>query len=212
MARYSRHNGNVVPFPKPTRPPKAKSKRLGFGITPIIVMLPLAAFTAVFAWGGGPKGWALPVDGNKTASGRPVPSRFSLLPVHKNGPEPGSQISGQFSLCQGAIRVTCVVDGDTFWLNGSKVRIADINTPEVSNPSCSAEARLGEEATQRLAELLNEAPFSLVSVERDRDIYGRTLRKVMREGRSLGSQLVAEGLAEPWQGRRGNWCGAASPG
>ena len=27
-----------------------------------------------------------------------------------------------------------------------------------------------------------------------------------------GGQLVAEGLAESWQGSRGNWCAAAPPG
>ena len=35
-----------------------------------------------------------------------------------------------FTLCTAAPRETCVVDGDTFWLNGEKVRIADINAPE----------------------------------------------------------------------------------
>ncbi len=31
-------------------------------------------------------------------------------------------------------RRTCVVDGDTIWLEGVKIRIADIDTPEISQP------------------------------------------------------------------------------
>jgi hypothetical protein len=29
---------------------------------------------------------------------------------------------------------------------------------------------------------------------------------VKRAARSLGGQLVAEGLAEPWRGQRSDWC------
>ena len=111
-----------------------------------------------------------------------------------------------FSRCHGANRVTCVVDGDTIWYRGTKIRIADINTPEISRPSCRREAELGERATARLTALLNAGGFSLVRGGRDEDRYGRKLRVVTRGGVSLGEMLVAEGLAERWQGRRGNWC------
>ena len=106
----------------------------------------------------------------------------------------------------GSVRVTCVVDGDTFWLDGTRIRIADINTPEISAPQCAHEAMLGRRASERLAQLLNAGPFALSSVERDEDQYGRKLRIVSRDGRSLGAQLVAEGLAHEWHGRRQGWC------
>ena len=116
--------------------------------------------------------------------------------------------SASFARCRGPVRITCVVDGDTFWYRGEKIRIADINTPEVSEPGCAAEARLGEQATLRLVELLNDGPFALDSIDRNRDRYGRLLRTVSRKGGSLGEVLVREGLAERWQGRRGDWCPA----
>jgi len=113
----------------------------------------------------------------------------------------------RFALCSGSARQTCVVDGDTLWLHGAKIRLADINTPEVSQPGCAAERALGQAATQRLIALLNAGPFSLVRQgSRDADRYGRLLRVATRDGRSLGQVLVAEGLAETWQGRRGDWC------
>ena len=114
-----------------------------------------------------------------------------------------------FGRCAGPARVTCVVDGDTIWYRGEKIRLADINAPEVSQPGCAAEAVLGERATRRLTELLNAGSFSLERDGRDSDRYGRKLRVITRHGASLGSTLEEEGLAEHWQGRRGNWCGAA---
>src|SRR3546814_958339 len=30
-----------------------------------------------------------------------------------------------FAVCAGSVRIDCVVDGDTFWLDGVKIRIAD---------------------------------------------------------------------------------------
>lgn len=98
-----------------------------------------------------------------------------------------------------------VVDGDTFWYEGVKIRIADIDTPEVA-ARCPAEARLAARATDRMRELLSAGPFELRSVDRDEDRYGRKLRVVTRGGRSLGDQLVAEGLARTWTGRRQPWC------
>ena len=115
--------------------------------------------------------------------------------------------AARFEPCTNAARVTCVVDGDTFWYRGAKIRVADINTPETGRPACQREADLGHAATERLTELLNAGPFTLAPWQhRDRDRYGRLLRTVTRDGASLGAALVREGLAEEWKGRRGSWC------
>lgn len=112
----------------------------------------------------------------------------------------------EFKLC-GMMRRTCVVDGDTFWLDGRKIRLADIDTPEISEPKCQSEYELGMQATHRLRELLSEGPFELQPIPgRDKDKYGRELRVVVRNGHSIGDQLVSEGLARTWTGRREPWC------
>lgn len=114
--------------------------------------------------------------------------------------------AGTFTRC-GIIKRNCVVDGDTLWIDGIKVRIADIDTPEISEPKCSAEKALGERATLRLIDLVNEGPFELRAWQgRDEDKYGRKLRVLVREGRSLGDILVSEELARTWSGRREPWC------
>ena len=112
----------------------------------------------------------------------------------------------QFRFCHGGARTDCVVDGDTFWLRGEKIRIADIDTPETHQPRCGAERTMGLRATQRLHLLLNAGAFSLQPVAREKDRYGRTLRVVRRGGRSIGAMLVMEGLARPWTGSRQPWC------
>jgi endonuclease YncB( thermonuclease family) len=132
------------------------------------------------------------------------------------GPGDGPQIlrpqrvagSGAFRLCAGRRQASCVVDGDTIWHGGVKIRLADIDTPEVFSPKCASEAALGRRATGRLQELLNAGPFEVVpSGSRDADRYGRKLRIVVRDGRSLGDILIAEGLARRWDGARRSWCG-----
>lgn len=114
--------------------------------------------------------------------------------------------AGHFGLCFTGGGTDCVVDGDTFWIDGEKVRVADIDAPKTHPPRCAEEARLGNAATERLQELLNAGPVSLVPIERDVDRYGRKLRIVERDGRSLGGMLVREGLARRWGGRREPWC------
>ena len=105
-----------------------------------------------------------------------------------------------------AQRSNCVHDGDTFWLGREKVRISDIDTPEL-NGKCASERRLAIRARDRLLVLLNRGEFELVRVgRRDRDRDGRLLRVVTRGGKSLGDQLVREKLARTWTGRREPWC------
>ena len=118
------------------------------------------------------------------------------------------QATARFVNCGGQAYAFCVVDGDTIRFEGEKIRISDIDTPEVFSPQCASEAALGHRATQRMQELLNQGEVTLVrSGSRDVDRYGRKLRVVQRNGQSLGEILVAEGLARRWDGARRNWCG-----
>ena len=129
------------------------------------------------------------------------------MPFMRTGESRGSNaLSARFGLCHSGGGSNCVVDGDTFWFAGDKYRIADIDTPETHPARCAEEAALGEAATGLLREWLNDGAFSLESAGRDVDQYDRKLRIVTRGGTSVGSVLVAEGLARPWEGRRRPWC------
>jgi endonuclease YncB( thermonuclease family) len=114
---------------------------------------------------------------------------------------------GTFQLCVGASQQNCVIDGDTIRYRGVKIRLEDIDAPEVFSPRCSSEAKLGRRAAERLLDLMNAGPFQLVGGGRDEDRYGRKLRVIERAGRSVGDTLIAEGLARRWDGARRSWCG-----
>src|SRR5687768_10767713 len=112
---------NVVPFRKPfkavplkhvakprRRPQRFAGKPWWRRVSPIMVALPLAAFTVVFVFG-------LPTGG--------------ALDLPRAGG--ADREAARFGLCGGMGRAggDCVIDGDTFWYRGEKIRIADINTP-----------------------------------------------------------------------------------
>jgi endonuclease YncB( thermonuclease family) len=119
----------------------------------------------------------------------------------------GSIIEATFTRCVAGGGYNCVIDGDTVIVEGVRVRVEGIDAPETHPPRCASEAALGERATQRLIALMNQGPVALVNDGgRDEDRYGRKLRHLMQNGQSLGDQLIREGLARPWTGRKLPWC------
>jgi micrococcal nuclease len=155
--------------------------------------------------------WPNVIVANGVFAPRPAADpRPNVLPGNDAGaafePRPVAA-NGGFTLCALARQPNCVVDGDTIWYRGVKIRLEDIDTPETFGPDCAAEAALGRRATERLLELMNAGPFQVAADGRDEDIYGRKLRVILRNGRSLGEVLVAEGLARRWDGARRGWCG-----
>lgn len=111
--------------------------------------------------------------------------------------------SAALTICAPGPRDNCVVDGDTFWIEGEKVRIADIDAPEIRG-RCEYESLLAIASRDRLLDLLNSGPFRIQREGEDR--YGRTLAVVTLKGRSVGNMLVSEGLARTWTGKREPWC------
>src|SRR4051795_3677822 len=106
-------------------------------------------------------------------------------------------------------RIDHVADGDTVDLtNGAKVRLVQIDTPEVYfHPECYGSG--ASAATKRLL-----PPGALVRLTREAatdsvDSYGRLLRYVtrVRDGLNVNIHLVAVGAAAPYfyRGRRGRY-------
>ena len=120
---------------------------------------------------------------------------------------PGEKaIRASFGFCHTGGGTNCVVDGDTIWLGGQKIRVADIDAPETHEPRCAQEQALGDQASRRLRQLLNSGAVSLQAIDRDEDKHGRKLRIVLVDGRSVGERLVDEGLARRYAGGRRPWC------
>lgn len=97
-------------------------------------------------------------------------------------------------------------DGDTFRvgsLRGETVRIINIDAPEIEG-RCRYESNLAQQSKRRLAELLDGQRVQIRRQQQDR--YDRTLAGVSVRGHDIGDQLVNEGLARTWSGRREPWC------
>ncbi len=175
----------------------ARGRRRHVGSSPWLAPVMAAAFLAALA-----TFQRLPGGATTAALSAPLAAHFS----RGEATVAADALSARFGFCHSGGGSNCVVDGDTFWFAGDKYRIADIDTPETHPARCAEEAALGDAATGRLRKWLNAGTFSLESAGRDADRYGRKLRIVTRGGTSVGSVLVAEGLARPWEGRRRPWC------
>ncbi|MBL8808111.1 MAG: thermonuclease family protein [Rhodospirillales bacterium] len=120
---------------------------------------------------------------------------------------------GAFAVASGpsetfAARACSAVDGDTIRCGSERIRISNIDTPELgSHARCAAEAELAERAKRFTADRLAAGPVEIArDTARPRDRYGRTLATVRVQGSDLGEALVAAGLARRWDGRRHPWC------
>ncbi|MBF9031021.1 thermonuclease family protein [Rhodobacterales bacterium HKCCE3408] len=109
-------------------------------------------------------------------------------------------------MCGSGQRITCVVDGDTFWLDGVKYRSFGYDTPEPQTNICggSREQQLASEASRRFMELLNTTEVTLEA--RGEDRYGRVLVVVRSNGEDVADILVGEGLARYYPDGEEFWC------
>ncbi len=107
-----------------------------------------------------------------------------------------------------------VIDGDTIAIRGERerVRLLDIDAPEISKPRCERELKLGLKAKARLVELLRGERVTIQRVDSDR--YGRALAKLYVNKKDVGKTMLQEGHAiiwQPghiaWEARRQHWCG-----
>jgi endonuclease YncB( thermonuclease family) len=99
---------------------------------------------------------------------------------------------------------SCVIDGDSGWLEGRQWRMEGVDAPEIGSPECSAERQVGERAKQRLSALLGGG-FTADRGGSDR--YGRQLVTFrLADGRDVGSVLISERLAQKWPNRGNVWC------
>lgn len=99
-----------------------------------------------------------------------------------------------------------VWDGDTIRIESrsiERVRIFNIDAPELDG-KCGYEIDLAFNSKSRLAEILQGQRVQIQRQGEDR--YGRTLAALSVNGRDVGDQLVREGLARTWSGRREPWC------
>ena len=120
---------------------------------------------------------------------------------------PAEIVSAKFTPCGPGRGPACVIDGDTFKLGDRKIRILGIDAPELAAPQCAAESALARKSADRLLTLLNQGEFAMIGHRLQReDRHGRTLMVIRRDGKSLGGQMIDEGLAHRYIGSKSSWC------
>jgi len=112
--------------------------------------------------------------------------RLTLILLALSWPAAGSEISGM-------ARVT---DGDTLRMGQTRIRLFGIDAPE-GKQSCERDGLpwlCGQEAGKYLREMV--AGQTLTCQEKDRDRYGRSVAMCrLPDGRDIGTQMVAAGMA-----------------
>lgn len=102
---------------------------------------------------------------------------------------------------------TCIVDGDTLWLDGVNIRLKDFDTPESRTNVCGGftEIDLAHAATDRLQELLNSNSWTIKTFDLD-NTGKRRLATIMIDRRDVGDILIGEKLARQWPDGEEFWC------
>jgi endonuclease YncB( thermonuclease family) len=158
----------------------------------------------------------LPVGrGREAATVEDVLARQPALPlagagadIQMGGTLVGRGYRNTFYFCGTSGLDNCVADGGVFWFQKQQIRLADVVAPKTENARCDSERQKGFAAKVRLRDLLNQGGFDLVDwPNADGDGRGRKLRVVMRNGQSIGQQLVREGLVHGVSDAAKPWCG-----
>lgn len=83
-----------------------------------------------------------------------------------------------------------VVDGDTFWLGQTKIRVFGIDAPEAATP-------MGPVATKWLRDRIEGQ--EVACIEKDVDRYGRIVATCTHNGEDIAAQITQAGLAEAYR-------------
>jgi micrococcal nuclease len=97
-----------------------------------------------------------------------------------------------------------VIDGDTIEFTidlgfgifmNRKIRLLNVDTPEIFHPSCEKERVHGLEATEFVKDFIKNDKKIIIKTHKDhKGKYGRILAEVFCDDISLNQQLIVEGF------------------
>lgn len=140
----------------------------------------------------------------------PVFGLFLALSACEAPAAPPNLCDNNSDCLTGPARAVRAIDGDTFELNGQRVRLMGWDSPESGNSSaCIEESDLGVQAELEVRKLFSEAD-QVQLLPKGRDEYGRGRAHIYLDGQHVGYLLSKKGLAKEWREDRGdakpNWC------
>ena len=102
-------------------------------------------------------------------------------------------------------------DGDTCYVTykgkNDKVRLLELDTPEISNPKCEQEYALGIDARNFVNNLISEGVSIEFKTEYNRDFFGRILSYIIVDGENVSKKMVSNGLGVIYdRSNKKDWC------
>ena len=102
-------------------------------------------------------------------------------------------------------------DGDTCYViyegKKDKVRLLDLDTPEISNPQCEKEYILGIEAREYINQLISDGKRIEFETEYNRDFFGRILSYIIVDGENVSKLMVSHSLGVVYdKNNKKDWC------
>lgn len=101
-----------------------------------------------------------------------------------------------------------VIDGDTLRLGRERLRIENLDAPDIgAHARCDLERARGNAARAYAQRLVSRTIwFEIVPTGR-RDRYGRLVVRVLFDGQDFGNAMIEAGHGRAWRGRSSDWCG-----
>ena len=102
-------------------------------------------------------------------------------------------------------------DGDTCYVmidgTKAKIRLLELDTPEISKPKCEAELELGLEARDYLNNLIANASSVEIKTDYEKDYFGRTLAYLIIDGEDASAKIRSNNLGVIYErGNKQDWC------
>jgi len=102
-------------------------------------------------------------------------------------------------------------DGDTCYVmidgTKAKIRLLELDTPEISKPKCEAELELGLEARDYLNNLIANASSVEIKTDYEKDYFGRTLAYLIIDGEDASAKIRSNDLGVIYErGNKQDWC------
>jgi len=102
-------------------------------------------------------------------------------------------------------------DGDTCYVTidgqNEKIRLLELDTPEISKPKCDAELELGLEARDYINNLITNATTIEFKTDYTKDYFGRILSFLVIDGEDVSAKIVSNNLGVVYdKNNKKNWC------
>ena len=109
------------------------------------------------------------------------------------------------------VKIISCYDGDTCYVTfqgkKDKVRLLDLDTPEISNPKCEKEYILAIEAREYINQLISEGKKIEFETEYNRDFFGRILSYIIVDGENVSKLMVSHSLGVLYdKNNKKDWC------